>query len=240
MTLFAFLFAIQPSFGFVIQTNSVGDELYWGDTEIFYSINTSGDHNIASNTIIEMTHAAAREWDTVRGSDIMFQYDGETDIDEARFEDNQNVIYFLDEWDEDPDRLAVTTVWSTPEGEIVGFDMAINAEHYDWGTLGQDDTADLMNSLVHELGHALGIGHSDSEDATMYPDTHSGDIEKRDLARDDMEALLYLYPVLLDDSSNESVTLNCSSTGTAQPLQAGLFLALAGLVVTGRRRQEAQ
>ncbi len=56
------------------------------------------------------------------------------------------------------------------------------------------DRYDLTSVLTHELGHALGLDHSDLPDATMFPKTEEGHCALRTLAEDDLAGLCHLYP----------------------------------------------
>ena len=217
-----------------IKLDSRGDELAWKQTDIQYRINTSGNHYLNPSDVELLTATAAREWDSVQGVDLMLEYNGETNIAEMTFDDHVNVIYFEDHWEYDEDLLAVTNVWSLPGGEIVGFDMAVNAEFYDWTTTGETDANDLLNTLVHEFGHAIGLDHSYHEEATMWAQTDLGEIHKRDLARDDIEGLMYLYPTSLGPD-DESVLLSCSSVNAQS---AGWVALLALFPALVRRRSD--
>ena len=55
---------------------------------------------------------------------------------------------------------------------------------------------DLEALLLHELGHALGLGHAQGRDAVMYAGVKPGAAPKRRLALDDVAAVCALYPVL--------------------------------------------
>ena len=47
--------------------------------------------------------------------------------------------------------------------------------------------------IVHEVGHVLGIGHSDVTGATMYPSISSCNPDAATIAQDDIDALSQLY-----------------------------------------------
>ena len=70
-----------------------------------------------------------------------------------------NIIYFESDWAHDPALLAVTYLWSDPEGRIISFDLTLNARD-DWSIDGSPGSNDLLNTLSHEFGHAVGIDHS--------------------------------------------------------------------------------
>ncbi|AAN04364.1 matrix metalloproteinase [Heliothis zea nudivirus] len=53
-----------------------------------------------------------------------------------------------------------------------------------------EESADFQSIALHELGHALGVGHSDVHDAVMYP--YYGGV-KRELKEDDIAAIKALY-----------------------------------------------
>ncbi|XP_027925260.1 metalloendoproteinase 1-like [Vigna unguiculata] len=66
--------------------------------------------------------------------------------------------------------------------------------HFDaserWSTTGAGDFIDLLSVVLHEIGHVLGLGHSNDSNAVMAP-TYTG--VRRNLAQDDKDGLNNLY-----------------------------------------------
>ncbi|XP_004626207.1 matrilysin [Octodon degus] len=78
-----------------------------------------------------------------------------------------------------------------PPGPGLGGDA-----HFDQDELWTDGSSLGINFLytaTHELGHSLGLGHSANPNAVMYPTYGSGDLERFQLAWDDVEGIQELY-----------------------------------------------
>ncbi len=78
------------------------------------------------------------------------------------------------------------TSFSTQNGNIISANVQINAD-LDWNALGGQEAVAFV--LGHELGHAIGFSHSDSEEAMMF---FSGIRDA--IAKDDIDGATYLYP----------------------------------------------
>jgi predicted Zn-dependent protease len=83
--------------------------------------------------------------------------------------------------------------WDPFTGAIGVAEIELRAD-LAWNT---DETCtrgtDLEAALVHELGHAFGLQHSEEPEAAMYPTIFGCDVLRRRLSRDDLDALASLY-----------------------------------------------
>ena len=67
--------------------------------------------------------------------------------------------------------------------------------------------------LAHEIGHTIGIGHSEKSYALMYYATNNSDIQTY-LSEDDADAATFLYP---DDPVLLGLAGNCGAVASTQP-----------------------
>jgi hypothetical protein len=123
----------------------------------------------------------------------------ETTTSEFRYDQPNESIVVLrtpTEWasldDHDRNALALTLLWHDKKtGEILDVDMELNGGAGSFGDCstgcgGLRDGVDLQNTVTHEAGHLLGLGHSDVPGSTMQASTtRSGEITKRSLEADD-------------------------------------------------------
>jgi len=116
--------------------------------------------------------------------------------------------------------LAHTFYPAAPNPEPLAGDMHLDeAEPWRVGS-----NVDLYSVALHELGHALGLGHSDKPGAVMYPYYHSA----TSLTAEDVSAILSLYAAAAVTKSPEeppapvvTITTPGSQTGDATMVLAG-------------------
>ena len=260
--------ASSPLHAFVCsRAGNNGPSLIWETRRIDFSISEAPSDTFSIDEILSASRFGFDQWSVPPCSDFEFTFSNEasTPDDRAGFNwragtgnaPNKNLIVFRSDGGEEADRwlhsssfVALTTVtFEAATGQILDADIEMNETLTPFIDCVAPCTGghDVRNTLTHELGHALGLDHSADAAATMQASTSIGDIEKRDLANDDIDGLCSLYP-----SGQESpecygierkapdlkIVRACSSqNGGHKGLPAGAFLALLfGMCVLMRPR----
>jgi hypothetical protein len=105
---------------------------------------------------------------------------------------------------------------------IIGGIMYLNASS-GAANIGNLSRALVAVTLAHEIGHLLGIGHSQDVNALLYYDASLKN--NLALAQDDVDAVTYLYP--RDEISGDKMYGGCGSIkNTSTPSSAGMHLTL--------------
>ncbi|MFT6070505.1 MAG: hypothetical protein ACJAT2_003187 [Bacteriovoracaceae bacterium] len=87
--------------------------------------------------------------------------------------------------------------------------------------------AEQISILAHEMGHAIGLGHSPVTDSLMY---YRSIATRYRLGWDDIDGITFLYPVEQPLSGCGSVNLGSNPPSQMGPLMLGfLFALLAGM-----------
>jgi MYXO-CTERM domain-containing protein len=172
--------------------------------------------------------------------------------------ENHNDILFVEQgWQWDDNALAATLLAiDTTSHTIVDADIVLNATQHRFRALSADHTPsgiydDLQNTLSHEMGHVIGLAHTDVTAAVMFPDAPKGEVAKRVLKEDDIDGARAIYqsgkggtspdPTVPTDAqglqgvAQGMASIGCSSaSGGSSP--AALW-ALAALGFWGLRRR---
>ncbi len=133
--------------------------------------------------------------------------------------------------------LGITIPNNIAGNKIIGSLIMINdSSNTLFGIKSKDEKIAIM---AHEIGHAIGLGHSPVKDSLMYYATVS---QRKFLGRDDIDGISYLYPKQQPKiGSCGSVDMNHSNGGNSD-WGAGLFLgfSLIGLIEIFRNRRKSQ
>lgn len=132
------------------------------------------------------------------------------------------------------------TVIFVTGGRVVEADIHLNARDFAF-VLGKAPPAvDLRAILTHELGHVLGIGHSDDARATMHAGLPAG-IAARSLEADDVTAVCALYAATGPTSTCTSCPTGyaCVGQGCETPGEPGTLGAPCTATTDVRRCEGA-
>lgn len=190
--------------------------LYWPIRNVTYLVNRRGCADVPLAETVGAIKRAFFSWASPSCTDLYFKLEGLTDVERTNLvklgatkSDRKNVIV----WREDawpppgvpagaapPEVAALTTLsYDATTGEIVDADMDLNGFDFFWTTTDDKTSAatDIQNVLTHEVGHLIGLDDLTSvasKDATMYGTTQQAELDKRDLAADDVQAVCAVYP----------------------------------------------
>lgn len=156
---------------------------------------------------------------------------------------NGNFLRFAkdtSEWGQSKFVFALTFLtFNKSSGEIVDADILFDDADFDF--CGSDCKAgenSLCNTITHEIGHFLGMDHSQFSEATMYATAPAGETKKCTLHEDDRQGVCTAYRTACSSQgcpgASKPVSPGCQAGASAAPV--GLFVGLlcvAGLV--GRR-----
>ncbi len=170
-----------------------GSDLRWqANTASFPS--SSG---LTTQGIINAIDNGIDAWMTSAGPvTLSSSYGGVTPVATNDF-DGVNAIYWADTTS-DERYLARTYLWFTdPDGnaetpgDALEFDIKFNND-YAWALSATTGRFDIESVTLHEAGHAVGLGHVDSRENSMFPSLVMGS-SKRTLGRGDIEGMQALY-----------------------------------------------
>lgn len=240
-----------PAAAFAIKTTSMGAEVRWTTPHVRLGVLLTGE--AARDRLLQRaTRLAAAAWSSTGEVDITVEVTDE--VARMGWEEGSpaaNVVAWAEgDWTHDEDMLALTFLhYATDTGDILDADILVNDEAYRWTDADEaprDGDYDLANALTHELGHALGLGHSEVLAATMYPSSSSMEISKRDLDADDEEGLRAIYAAVEDPTVTETLIMTspygCQDTPGDTPwiVLVSVLVALAYAPHHTRRRALAR
>ncbi|MFW5878649.1 MAG: matrixin family metalloprotease [Myxococcota bacterium] len=193
------LLAPTRAAAFTPMTTTTGKELHWVSSEMpvpFFIESTPS--NISDGSDIRAVRNSFAEWEKPRCSYLRFEEVEKAEETGGRACGGQrNTIAWMEQgWPPDLGKavVGITMTCFEPGGGILGARIVFNGQHHEWATDGRSSAIDVANVATHEIGHFVGMGHTDVPNTTMWPTTSNGDISQRSLHADDLEGICYLYP----------------------------------------------
>lgn len=164
-----------------------GDEVPW-------VLNSDGCPDMDIDQTQSILEASFQAWEDVDCATIGFDFDEITDQIVTTSDDTNLMVWrtSLSDWPYGFGALGVTGAWFSMSG-IVDADIEFNSVNYEWSDNGQGGSIDLQSVATHEIGHLLGLDHTDAIGAVMFP-TYSGGTSQRVLTSDDISGVCFLYP----------------------------------------------
>jgi len=186
-----------------------GAPLHWPSACIDYAVQVDGSVKLGidADVLQQAAERAFAAWGGVHcpggGSPrLKARFQGFVSCDRPEFvcgdtSKNVNTILFRDkDWDSDRTAIALTTPsGGTGTGVVVDADLEINSQTFTFDVDGTGPGAFQLNEVVaHEVGHFLGLDHSNFRGALMSKNYQTLLLSHELLTSDDIAAICAVYP----------------------------------------------
>ena len=183
----------------VLATTSRGLNAYvlnnvsWSQRPVSYYVNAT-NLDLPAAVIPPALAVGADAWSTQTNASFRFQYAGPSTLT-TNTNDGINVVMFRNA---SSGSAIATTYWWSSGGRIIDADIVFWDGGFTFftGSSGCSNGFYIEDIAAHEFGHALGLGHSTTLTATMYPSVSSCNTSNRSLDADDIAGVQALYPPL--------------------------------------------
>ncbi len=178
---------------------SNGNPVRWSDgSNVGIAISPLNPSGVGDGSHVTALRNTVEAWNSVPGS---FAHLVETPAAETSDWNADNIHLITFEQDNasgyfpaGSGTVAVTPIFFFGSGAIADADILFNDGGYSFSTDGAAGTFDIADVATHELGHFLGLDHSGSAGATMFPYVSPTGILHRSLSVDDLNGIRHNYP----------------------------------------------
>lgn len=212
---------VSQAFAFTVLPSAGSDGARWREQPVRFNVNYEFSP-YSPDRLDAILMSAFEVWNSVATSTLRLEIGDATTANSEDFlsaRTNETAIVFDPNFattiGADSTVLAVGTAINVGDRYTQGF-IVINAFARGVGT----DTERLRVILAHEIGHAVGLGHTSDEAALMYP--YAQRISQ--LGQDDVSGISYLYP---RKEGLDGAPFGCGTIKNATPPASGLA-AFAG------------
>jgi len=218
-------------------TSDFKNGFYWASNPINIMVVESDPNR--KELLDNLAQSAIEDWQSSSGLSLWsFVNSGTRNI--IRWSKN-----FASETRMDPNSVLAVAIRYTDGPYFAKTEIVINGGH----ELNQNESY-LRTTLTHELGHTMGLDHSDNMDAVMaptlqpwYQGLHQDDLERIHVAYAEMEHrqdTRYVSPLAYSKSENQQNGLSCGTIGTQSSSPAmglsNLLSIAAGILISFVRR----